>query len=211
VKFEPTIHSGFVIGVYNSIHDRSYGRADGPDYLHTKKVDNLKLDFGGIIGNRHYGITRIADGRTRFMYEKGSVEIRNNAQWTAVSKDELSLINNNLELEEDELKPEHIGINILVDEIPKFTETPRGYYLVFNETDKYVNHDPNQVVLIIHGEVNPCAIAGRGVEAGTGRTEIANNFPKAANRLRGLRGWVEKPGEIKEGMYVHVLTPTGRT
>ncbi len=77
--------------------------------------------------------------------------------------------------------------------IRDFTSTPRGYYLAFTETEEYINHDPNQVVLIIHGEVNPCNIAGRGVEAGTGKDNIANKFPKAANGLRGLRGWVEKP------------------
>jgi hypothetical protein len=211
VKFEEVIVTGSVAGLYNSIHDVSYGRPDAPDYLHTKEVENIQLDFGGIIGNRHYGVTRIADGRTRFIYEKGSVEIRNNAQWTAISEDEITAINDNLELDENELKPEYIGMNILIRGIPHFPKTPRGHYLVFTEKEKYVNQDPNQVVLIVHGEVNPCAIAGAGVEAGTGRKNIANNFPKAANRLRGLRGWVEKSGLIKKGMFVHILIPTGRT
>ncbi|MHA2253902.1 MAG: MOSC domain-containing protein, partial [Candidatus Kariarchaeaceae archaeon] len=143
--------------------------------------------------------------------EKASVEIRNNAQWTAISEDEITSINNNLELDENELKPEYIGMNILVKGVSNFTQTPRGHYLVFTENEKYENHDPYQVVLIVHGEVNPCAYAGGGVEAGTGRENIANKFPKAANRLRGLRGWVEKPGVIKKGMYMHILTPTGRT
>ncbi|MHA2170706.1 MAG: MOSC domain-containing protein [Candidatus Kariarchaeaceae archaeon] len=211
MRFEEEIVTGTVVGLYNSIHDVSYGRPDAPDYLHTKEVESIQLDFGGIIGNRHYGVTRITDGRTRFMYEKGSVEIRNNAQWTAISEDEIIAINKNLELDENELKPEYIGMNILVTGIPNFTKIPRGHYLVFTETEKYVNQDPNQVVLIVHGEVNPCAIAGAGVDAGTGRTNIANQFPKAANRLRGLRGWVEKPGVIKTGMYIHILYPTGRT
>lgn len=200
-----------VAKVYNSIYEITHRREDSPDYLHTEEVESLELDFGGIVGNRHYGVTRITDGRTRFMYEKGSVEIRNNAQWTAISEDEIRSINNNLELGENELQPEHIGINLLISGIKDFTFTPRGYYLAFTNSEKYINQDPSQVVLIVHGEVNPCTIAGKGVEAGTRRENLANKFPKAANNLRGLRGWVEKSGVIKRGMYLHILKPTGRT
>lgn len=211
MRFTGNIRTGRVAALYNSIHDKSVKREDRPDYLHTQEVDQLELDFGGIIGNRHYGLTRMADGRTKQMYEKGSVEIRNNAQWVAVSEEEIVRINQNLELGEDELKPTFIGSNILVHGIKDFTRIPRGYYMVFTHAQIYRPNLEDQVVLIIHGEVNPCTIAGKGVESGVNRDNLAARFPKAANHLRGLRGWVEKPGSIEPGMFIHVLEPTGRT
>ena len=131
MRFENKIIIGWVNKVFNSIYDVSHSHEDSPDYLHTEEVESLELDFGGIVGNRHYGLTRIAEVRTRFMYKEGSVEIRNNAQWTAISDDELRSINKNLRLGEDELHPEHIGSNILQSGIKEFTATPRGYYLAF--------------------------------------------------------------------------------
>ncbi|MFM8775070.1 MAG: molybdenum cofactor sulfurase, partial [Actinomycetota bacterium] len=60
---------------------------------------------------------------------------------------------------------------------------------------------------LVGGENLPCTIAGGLVEGRYGTRPEA--FPKAAMGLRGVTGWVERPGTIRPGTPVTVVPPTG--
>jgi hypothetical protein len=210
LKFTSKVTSGRIVEVYNSKYSiESVPDRSQDDYFMTEKVDKIKLDFAGIIGERHYGLTMIASTRDKH-YQKGT-EIKNNKQWTAISLKNLREIENNLNLENEEIDAGYLGYHILVEGIDKFSNVARGSYLIISPYSEFKRGDPENIALIVHGEIIPCTIAGKSVELNLENRKIASKFPKAANGIRGLRGWVEVPGIVKAGQYIHLLEHTGRT
>ena len=54
----------------------------------------------------------------------------------------------------------------------------------------------------VDAQNGPCRIAGKSIAEHAGMPDVTAGallFPKAAKRLRGLVGWVEKPGTIDGG------------
>ncbi len=162
----------------------------------TAPVAELVLGFDGIAGDYHAGQTRRSGGREPW-YSRGT-EIRNERQLSIVSADELSVIASRMDLAE--LKPEWIGANLVIDGIPHLSMLPAGTMLFF----------ANGVTLKIDGQNHPCRLAGRSVADNAGMADREAGsllFPKAAKRLRGLVGWVEKPGTVATGEEISVRVP----
>ena len=66
------------------------------------------------------------------------------------------------------------------------------------------------MTLKVDGQNVPCRVAGRAVAANAGMADHEAGsllFPKVARRLRGLVGWVEKPGRIEVGEDISVRIP----
>ena len=62
-------------------------------------------------------------------------------------------------------------------------------------------------VLVIDGENEPCRKAGGAiVRAVKGDPALASRFVKAAQRLRGVVAWVERPGTIRRGDRVALVS-----
>jgi hypothetical protein len=177
-------------GVVHAVHVWRSG-ASAPD-----PVDPLLLDMGGPVGDRHYGLTMSSDVRQRWLYAEGT-QIRNNRQVTIVDVDELAQIAANLGL--DELAPGTVADNICTAGIADLTSLAPMTRLVFGKPDA------GGPVVVVGGENTPCTLAGMLVEARYGTPP--QKFPKAAIRLRGVSGWVERPGEIRPGDGVRVLAP----
>jgi hypothetical protein len=156
------------------------------------EVEELTLDWGGPVGDRHHGETMLADSRQRAFYERGTV-IRNHRQVSLVDAAELDLIASALGVER--LAAGLIADNICTDGIPELTGLPRMTRLVFE----------GGAVLMLGGENMPCTIAGALVEAVHGTP--AHVFPKAAMGHRGVTGWVERPGVVRPGESVSIHTP----
>jgi MOSC domain-containing protein YiiM len=160
-------------------------------------VDELVLDWGGPVGDRHHGVTMRSDTRQRWLYPAGQ-EIRNNRQLSLVDTTELAQIAARMGL--PELSPGTVADNICTDGIADLTATSPMSRLVIGEDDP--------VVVVLAGENTPCTIAGGLVQARYGTP--AESFPKAAIHLRGVTGWVERPGTVQVGMPVRVV-PTRPT
>ena len=156
------------------------------------RVDALTLDWGGAIGDRHHGLTMRSDVRQRPVFERGT-EIRNHRQLSIVDEAELAEIAVALGIER--LAPGTIADNICTRGIPNLTQLPRMTRLVFG----------GGAVLMLGGENFPCTTAGAMVEAVSGTRPEA--FPKAAMGLRGVTGWVERPGVVRAGDPVDVVLP----
>lgn len=169
----------------------------GQDTPH--RVDEMLLDIEGPVGDRHHGITMSSDIRQRWIYGEGT-EIRNNRQVSIVDADELAQIATKLGIEA--LAPGTIADNICTTGIGGLTALPLMSRLVFANP-----HDPasHGAVIVLGGENIPRTLAGAlvGDRYGT----APEKFPKASIHLRGVTGWVERPGILRPGIAVRVLAP----
>lgn len=155
-------------------------------------VDPLNLDWGGPIGDRHHGLTMLSNTRQKPVFERGT-EIRNIRQVSIVDEAELARIAEALGIER--IEAGLIADNICTRGIAALTGLPALTRLVFS----------GGAVLMLGGENLPCTIAGAMVEEAHGVR--ASAFPKAAMGLRGVTGWVERPGIVRPGDAIEVVLP----
>lgn len=170
------------------------GQGGGTYDFVTEAVPDLTVTYEGIPGDRHYGLTRLSGAREPW-YPRGT-EMRNDRQISLLAVEELAEIADGLGI--PQVEAEWIGGNIVVEGLPQFSMIPPRTRLMF----------AGGVVIGIEGQNAPCKYAGQMVaEAHTGRPEIALDFVKVAKRLRGLVGWVERPGVITPGEEVIARIP----
>ncbi|WP_163998133.1 MOSC domain-containing protein [Pyxidicoccus caerfyrddinensis] len=160
----------------------------------TRELAETKVSFEGIEGDRHAGLTRAADVRTPW-FPKGT-PIRNTRQLSLVSTEELAEVAQTLGI--PKVLASWLGANVEVAGVPTLTQLPPGTRLFF----------PEDAVLAVEGENEPCTGPGRVIEAHHPDTEkLASRFVKAAWQRRGLVAWVERPGLIRAGDEVRVMLP----
>lgn len=179
--------SGRVAGLFH---------APGEDFV-TRRIEALELTFHGIAGDFHEGATRRSGSREPWY--KAGTEIRNERQVSIVSPDELAIIAGRMNL--PEIKPEWIGANLLLADIPHLSMLPAGTLLFFKK---------GGVTLKVDGQNHPCRFAGRSIAECAGVEDVRGvslQFSPAAKRLRGLVAWVEKPGRIEADEEVSVRIP----
>lgn len=170
-------------------------KASGRDFV-TQQVASLALDFRGVVGDFHYGETRLSGGREPW-YPRGT-EMRNERQLSIVASDELATIARGMGIER--IAPEWIGANLVLDGVPRLSMLPSGTMLFFK----------GGVTLKVDGQNMPCRLAGRSVTEHAQMADVKAGelaFPKHGRRLRGLVAWVEKPGIIEPGEAVSVRVP----
>jgi len=162
-------------------------------------LSSVQVDLDGFVGDRHKGFTRVAyRGDTE---PKGTLR-RNNRQWTGVSVEELSSIQERMELQEP-LSAETLGANICVAGIPNFSQLAKGDRLIF----------PSGATLIVENYNPPCTVMSENIaELHTtisgepiGRLE----FSMQAKRIRGVVGSIEVAGVINTGdeIVVQIYKP----
>lgn len=159
----------------------------------TRPVGSLDLTFEGISGDRHGGFIRQSGGREPW-YPRGT-EMCNERQISILAVEELRVIARRMGLAE--LAPEWIGANVVISGMPSLSLMPPRTRLVFE----------GGTVIRIDGDNAPCRVAGSAIADNVpGREGLDLLFPKAAQRLRGLVGYVEKPGTIRsdEAVTAHV-------
>ena len=165
-----------------------------PGSFETVPVDSLAFGFDGIAGDRHGGLTRRSGGREPW-YPRGT-EIRNERQVSLVCPDDLKAIATAMDV--PEIRPEWIGANLLIGGIRDFTMLPPRTTLFFD----------GGVTIRIDGLNVPCRLSGRAIAAHYPEREALDlAFVKTARYLRGLVGWVEKPGIVTVGETLKVSVP----
>jgi hypothetical protein len=170
--------------------------ADGEDFV-SRPVEALTLDFAGIVGDHHAGLSRRSTSREPW-YPRGT-EIRNDRQLTIVSSAELAEVAEDMAL--PVIEPGWIGANLVFDDIPALTALPVGTKLLF----------AGGATLNIEAENGPCRVAGRSIGRNfPGRDGLDLLFPKLAKHKRGVVASVEKPGVIHKSEAVTVMVPAQR-
>lgn len=163
-----------------------------PADLTTTAVDSIAVSYAGFEGDSHSGLTRKACTRVKHQYPTGT-EIRNTRQVSALSQEELHVIQNTLNI--DELRPQWVGANLIVEGIPDFTQVPPSSRLIAE----------NGTALVVDMENAPCRYPGDIIEShkpGKGK-----GFAKAAMGKRGVTLWVEREGELKVGDTLSLHIP----
>lgn len=160
--------------------------ADQPGDFQTRPLELAVLSYAGLEGDRHAGLTMKAGPRQKHV-PKGT-ELRNTRQLSLVSVEELAVVAKNLGLQMIDFR--WLGANVLVRGAPALTRTPPGTRLVFS----------SGAVLVNDGENEPCRKSGAAIAKAVGAdAALALRFVKAAWHLRGLVAWVERPGVIRVG------------
>lgn len=179
---------GRVVGTY------SVASGDHGSGFVTTAVEALPLTFEGIPGDRHFGWTRRAGGREPW-YPRGA-EMRNERQISLLAPDELSQIAEGLGVAE--VRPEWIGGNLLIEGMSRFSMLPSGTRLSFD----------GGAVIVVGAQNHPCRFSGASIARHyPHRPDIEFAFSKVSRRVRGLVGWVERPGEIRPGAAVSGQIP----
>lgn len=162
------------------------GVADAPGEFVTRKVERVQLSWGGIPGDRHFGLTMKSGVRQKHL-PKGT-EIRNARQLSLLSEEELEEIARAVGAPRMDFS--WLGGNLLTRGIPKLTQLAPSTRLVF----------PSGATVCIDMDNLPCTNPGRvAQEALGGDATFAARFVEAATNRRGLVGWVEREGELKVG------------
>ncbi len=160
----------------------------------TEPCSELTLSFDGIPDDRHGGRTRLSGGREPW-YPRGT-EMCNERQISILSAEDLAAIAELMEV--PEVRPEWIGGNVVTEGLPKLSLMPPRTRLVFE----------GGTVIRVDGQNAPCRIAGRSIaDHYPDREGLDLLFPKVAARLRGLVGFVERPGQIIAGGQVTAFIP----
>lgn len=167
-----------------------------PKHFQTRAAETLELGFHGIEGDFHAGLTRRSGGREPW-YARGT-EMRNERQLSIVAADELAIVAERMGIEE--VRPEWIGANLVLEGIASLSMLPPATLLFFK----------GGVTLKVDAQNHPCRLSGRSIADSAGmpdREAGALAFVKAAKRLRGLVAWVEKPGAVRLGEEISVRVP----
>ena len=159
-----------------------------------RPADSVLAEASGLAGDKYNGFTRVAQS---WDAEPNGTLRRNERQWSAVSKEDLAILAERMDLAE-ELLPETLGANLCFEGAPGLSVLPKGSRLEF----------PSGAVLMIEEETLPCAEIGVEIQeeytSRSGAPVEGRLFPKKALGLRGTLGFVDVPGELKVGDEVKV-------
>jgi hypothetical protein len=188
--------SGRVCGVYAA----APGTDGQPDFV-TAATVRLDLDLTGIPGDLHAGATRRSGAREPWL-PRGTV-IRNDRQLSALSRAELDEIARRLAI--PMLKPEWLGGNLLIEDLPGFSALAPGSRLAFGGTWQGKGRFDGGAILRVEAYNLPCRQAGRALAAFCNDPALEFAFVKQAAELRGLVLSVDLAGSIVPGDSVAVI------
>jgi MOSC domain-containing protein YiiM len=166
--------------------------ANTPNTFVTNRVDEINLDYGGIPGDLHFGLTK-KSGVRESMYPRGT-EIFNRRQITIVSVEECAMIAEKLGVEK--VLPEWLGANIVLSGFPNLTQLPAGSRIVF----------ASGAGLLCEGENLPCTQPGEIIQNVYQEIpKLTTKFVRVAYGQRGIVCVVERPGKVETGDSARVV------
>lgn len=168
--------------------------AGDPDSLVATALPVIELDFGGVVGDRHHGLTRPSNSRQLRYYPRGTM-IRNRRQLTVVSVEELAEVAERLEV--PYLRPEWLGANLLVEGAPGLSTLPMGTRLIF----------AGGAGLVCEGVNQPCRLPAEVIQRHFPWSRASAQFVKAAYGRRGIAASVECPAPISSGDRLSIQPP----
>ena len=162
--------------------------------MSNESTETIQVEFDGIVTDKHRSYMRGAyEGES---VPEGTVR-RNDRQWSAVSLEELTKIQETMELETT-LTAATLTANLCFEGIPNFSQLPKGSQLCF----------PSGSILMVEDYNPPCSYMSEKIAkthtTKSGQPPKRLAFVKAAKRLRGLVGVVDVVGVINAGDEVTV-------
>ena len=167
--------------------------ADRKETLASGAVESAELDWGGMTGEAHGGVTRPSCSRVVDLYPRGT-EIRNTRQLSIVSREELDRIGAAMALE-GRLDPAWLGASLMLSGLPDLSRVPPGSRL----------QAPSGATLVVDVENRPCHLPAPVI--GQAHPGAGKDFKRKAKGLRGVTAWVERPGMIAAGDLLRLFVP----
>lgn len=185
---EPTAHYGTVTWLGRVPH-RDRQAVEG------EAVAGMDLDFAGLEGEVHAGLTRPSCSRVLALYPRGT-EIRNARQVSVLCAEELAAIAAAMGL--DALDPAWLGASIVLRGLPDFSHLPPSARL----------QAESGVTLTVDMQNRPCHLPALTIAERAG--PAGKLFKQAAVGRRGVTAWVERPGRLSVGESMRLYTPDQR-
>ncbi|SEN78369.1 MOSC domain-containing protein [Palleronia pelagia] len=185
---EPTDHTCTVVWLGRVAH-RDRPAVDGAP------VDIMPLDFGGMAGEHHAGVTRASCSRVTALHPKGT-EIANVRQLSILSQEELDAIA--ADMGTAPLDPAWLGASLVVKGIDDFTHLPPSSRL----------QGADGATLVIDMLNQPCQFPAMSITEARG--DVGKTFKQAADLRRGVTAWVERPGTLRLGDTLRLFVPGQR-
>lgn len=161
----------------------------------TVERSALSLRFSGIEGDSHGGLTRASDSRMLKQFRRGTI-VRNARQISIISEEELAETASAMGI--PAVKPEWLGANLVTRGIPALTLLPPSTRL----------QSEGGATIVVDMENLPCRYPAGIIERH--HPEQTKGFVAAARNRRGVVGWVESEGEIRNGDSITVWLPPKR-
>lgn len=164
------------------------------DELGKDEQPSIQVELDGIVGDRHRSHQRSTwEGDKQ---PEGTIR-RNERQWSAMSTEELSAIQDTLDLSEP-LTAAFLGANLCISGVAELSRLPKGTVLKF----------PSGAELIVEEFNPPCHDMGKKLASSystnSGEALSSTAFSKAAKLSRGIVGSVEVAGTISVGDEITV-------
>ena len=166
--------------------------ATGESFV-TAPVAEIELRFGGLPGDRHFGLTRESCSRTPW-HPRRTV-IANTRQVSIVSMEECSAVA--LDLGVALIQPAWLGANMAFRNVAALSALPPSTRIVF----------PSGATLFITEENVPCRYPGRVIAHEYHRPELATEFTKMAIGRRGVLALVEREGMVRADDRLRFIYP----
>ncbi len=163
------------------------------DSFVTEVTGEVALLFGGLAGDRHFGLTRPSCSRTPW-HPRGS-EISNTRQISIVSMEECAAVAHDMGVAR--IYPSWLGANVATKNIANLSALPPSTRIVF----------PSGATLFVTEENVPCRYPGKVIAQEYGQPDLAADFVKKAMGRRGLVALVEREGVITTEDRLKVLLP----
>jgi MOSC domain-containing protein YiiM len=168
--------------------------AGSNDDLSKEERETIQVELDGNVGDRHRSVSRETWAGDK--QPKGTVR-RNERQWSAVSVEELTDIQEAMDLNEP-LTAARLGANLCLSGVRQLSRLPKGTVLKF----------PSGAELVVEEYNPPCHDMGKQLAdeftTRSGGTLSSTAFSQAAKLTRGIVGVVEVPGMISRGDEVIV-------
>ena len=187
--------------------------SDKQRYSITGEVQQLSIDFQGIVGERHRCLHRPSNGREKSLYPPGT-EIRQSRHLFAVSSGDCKTLSNKLGVE---ITPELLGANLLVarDDGADFSlsQLPTGTHLVVAPEDAEKMPQPPIATLIHYVKQQGCVLTGGAIASTYDRSELKKQFVLTSRDYRGILCSVEYPvtevASLAAGQRIYFKYPKG--
>jgi MOSC domain-containing protein YiiM len=166
--------------------------AKNHDTFVKEPLEQAALEYGGIPGDLHFGLTKLAGAREP-MYPRHT-KIFNRRQITIVSMEECAEIAELLGIET--VLPQWLGANMAISGFSGLTALTEGSRIVF----------PSGAGLVCEGENLPCIQPGEVIQSMyPSKLKLASKFVKAAYGRRGIICTVECRGPIAVNDLIEVI------
>ena len=177
-----------------------------PYYCLTHEVEELQVDYRGIVGERHQAVTRPSGGRELKVYPRGT-EIRGHRHMFVSCSSDVAELSRRMGVE---ITTEMLGLNLLIDREDgadfSLSELPAGTVMLLGDENAEKPEKPPLATFTNFVKQEGCGVTGKLIANHYGDPSLTRKFREVSKDHRGVLFSVEFPVEatvmLKKGQRV---------